>query len=322
MPLMLMRRYEVEYRLTRADPVYSSFKDERASFEKAFGAIVAAAIMKQQLNDQVKVYTDAFAQWIESTGKIARGIAVISAETRQMLPAADEIIAAAGQRAAQAADGVSASQQQTKMLIIAIGVAVVLIGLLLNWLIGRGITGPLARLSGAMERLATGDTSVDIPATDAKDEIGAMARTVIVFRDNALEREQLSVTQEKSVRERERRSRDDRRDDRAASRARSIEALGKVRGAARSAGDRVRARSTARPMRSRRSRAPPRSASARPRSMSPRRRARPRSSRPRSARSPARPRPRPRSRAAPSPRRSARSRPCRSSPAPRRASAR
>ena len=33
-----------------------------------------------------------------------------------------------------------------------------------------------------------------------------MARTVIVFRDNALEREQLSVTQEKSVRERERRT--------------------------------------------------------------------------------------------------------------------
>ena len=57
-----------------------------------------------------------------------------------------------------------------------------------------------------MERLATGDTSVDIPATDAKDEIGAMARTVIVFRDNALEREQLAVTQEKSVRERERRA--------------------------------------------------------------------------------------------------------------------
>ena len=61
-PLMLMRRYEVEYRLTRADPVDSLFKDELAKFEKAFAAIVAAAIMKQQLNDQVKTYTDAFAR--------------------------------------------------------------------------------------------------------------------------------------------------------------------------------------------------------------------------------------------------------------------
>ena len=205
-PLMLMRRYEVEYRLTRADAIYSSFREELANFEKAFGAIVAAAIMKQQLNDQVKTYTDAFAQWIESSGKIARSIAVISAETRQMLPAADEIITSAGHRASAAAEGVSASQAGTKLLIMAIGVAVVGIGLIMNWLIGRGITKPLGKLSGAMERLATGDTSVDIPATDSKDEIGAMARTVLVFRDNAMEREQLAVTQEKSVRERERRA--------------------------------------------------------------------------------------------------------------------
>jgi methyl-accepting chemotaxis protein len=231
MPLMLMRRYEVEYRLSRADAIYSSFKEELASFEKAFGAIVAAAIMKQQLNDQVKTYTDAFAQWIESSAKISRGIAVISAETRQMLPAADEIIASAGRKSAQAAEDVATSQQQTKMLIIAIGIAVVCVGWLLSWFISRSITKPLARLSGAMEQLATGDTSVDIPATDAKDEIGTMARTVIVFRDNALEREQLSVTQEKSVRERERR---------AEAIAATIagfestidEALGKVRGAA------------------------------------------------------------------------------------------
>jgi len=205
-PLMLMRRYELEYRLTRKDAVYGSFKDELASFEKAYAAIVAADIMKQQLNDQVKTYTDAFAKWIESTARIARSIAVISAETRQILPVADEIIASAGRKAAQAAEDVATSQAQTKMLIIAIGIAVVCIGWLLSWFISRSITRPLAKLSGAMEQLATGDTSVDIPATDAKDEIGTMARTVIVFRDNALEREQLSVTQEKSVRERERRA--------------------------------------------------------------------------------------------------------------------
>ena len=87
-----------------------------------------------------------------------------------------------------------------------IGVVIVVIGLVLNWVIGRSITGPLNRLSAVMARLATGDTSVDIPATELKDEIGAMARTVIVFRDNAIEREQLAVTQQKSVRERERRA--------------------------------------------------------------------------------------------------------------------
>jgi methyl-accepting chemotaxis protein len=205
-PLMLMRRSEVEYRLSRAEPAHSSFRQELANFEKAFTTIVAAAVMKQQLSDQVKAYTEAFANWIASTNKISRAIAVISAETRQMLPAADEIIASAGRKTAAAAEGVAASQEQTKLLIIGIGIAVIGLGLIFNWLIGRSITRPLKRLSGAMVKLAAGDSTVDIPSTDSKDEIGAMARTVIVFRDNAVEREQLAVTQEKSVRERERRA--------------------------------------------------------------------------------------------------------------------
>jgi methyl-accepting chemotaxis protein len=206
MPLMMMRRYEVEYRVTRSSSTESQFKDELHTFEKAFAAIVAAAVMKQQLSDQVKTYTSAFKDWIDSTSKIHRANAVISAEIRQMLPAADEIVAAASQRSTAAGDGVAETQQQTKMTIFGIGAAIVIFGLVLNWFIGRGITGPLAGLSDAMEKLAAGDTSVDIPATQDKDEIGAMARTVLVFRDNAMEREQLAATQEKSVRERERRS--------------------------------------------------------------------------------------------------------------------
>jgi methyl-accepting chemotaxis protein len=205
-PLMLMRRHEVEYRLTREDTARSLFKDDQTAFEKAFAGVVGADVMKKQLTDQVKGYADAFTDWMASSAKIARSIAVISAETRQMLPAADEIIASANRKTEAAAQGVAESQRETKLWIVAIGIAVVGFGLLFNWFIGRGIAGPLRRLSGAMGKLAAGDSSVDIPSTEAKDEIGAMARTVIVFRDNAIEREQLAVTQEKSVRERERRS--------------------------------------------------------------------------------------------------------------------
>jgi methyl-accepting chemotaxis protein len=205
-PLMLMRRYEVEFRLTRAEPVHTLFKQERNTFEKAFAGVAATAALKQKLTDQVKAYTTAFASWVASTEKISRALAIISAETRQILPAADEIIDSAGRKATYAAEGVAASQERTKLLIIGIGVAVVGLGLIFNWLIGRSITGPLKRLARAMGKLAAGDSSVDIPSTESKDEIGGMARTVIVFRDNAVEREQLAVTQEKSVRERERRA--------------------------------------------------------------------------------------------------------------------
>src|SRR5256885_3874076 len=127
-PLMLMRRYEVEYRLTRGEPVYSLFKQELGTFEQAFAAISASAATKQRLSDQVKAYTAAFAAWVASTDKLSRSIAIISAETRQMLPAADEIIASAASRTTAAAEGVAESQQSTKMLIIGIGLGVIGLG--------------------------------------------------------------------------------------------------------------------------------------------------------------------------------------------------
>jgi len=57
--------------------------------------------------------------------------------------------------------------------------------LLLAWLINRDITGALGGLKPAMERLAQGDLSVGIPSTDRADELGGMARTVQLFKDNA-----------------------------------------------------------------------------------------------------------------------------------------
>ena len=205
-PMMLMRRYEVEYRLNRSETAQTQFNEAATTLDKVLGAITATAEVKQQLKAQVKSYTEAFEAWIASSAKVERSNAVIVAETRQMLPAADEIIAAAGRRATAAAAGVAQSQARTKAQIIAIAVAVVVLGLLLNSLIGRSITKPLAGLAAAMEQLASGDTSVAIPATDTKDEIGAMARTVIVFRDNAVEREHLAKSQQKTVLDRERRT--------------------------------------------------------------------------------------------------------------------
>jgi len=73
---------------------------------------------------------------------------------------------------------------------------VVLIGLACSWRIGRSITRPLDGLAGAMKQLAAGDTAAAIPATSSHDEIGAMARTLELFRDSIIERTKLSAQSE------------------------------------------------------------------------------------------------------------------------------
>ena len=161
--------------------------------------------MKQGLSQEVKVYADTFAEWIESTNTVGADVASIDLELRSLMPITDEIVAAARSNATAASAVLSASQDRTTKIIILVGCAAVLIGLGCSWLIGRSITRPLNGLADAMKQLANGDTGARIPATRAADEIGAMARTVIVFRDSMIERERLAGDQIATARAKEHR---------------------------------------------------------------------------------------------------------------------
>jgi methyl-accepting chemotaxis protein len=55
------------------------------------------------------------------------------------------------------------------------------------------ITSPLAALGHVMERLARGDLKAVVTGGDRRDEIGAMAKTVQVFKDAGLEKERLEA---------------------------------------------------------------------------------------------------------------------------------
>jgi methyl-accepting chemotaxis protein len=54
------------------------------------------------------------------------------------------------------------------------------------WLIGRSISGPLGLLGARMKALAGGSLDGEIPGVGRGDEVGQMAATVQIFKDNAL----------------------------------------------------------------------------------------------------------------------------------------
>src|SRR5437764_10215674 len=54
------------------------------------------------------------------------------------------------------------------------------------WMIGRSIARPLGQLGARMQALADGKLDGEIPGLGRGDEIGAMAATVQIFKDNAV----------------------------------------------------------------------------------------------------------------------------------------
>jgi methyl-accepting chemotaxis protein len=78
-----------------------------------------------------------------------------------------------------------AGNQTANLLLVSFSFGAVLIGVFLSWFITRQIIVPLNAMTGAMVRLADGDGSVMIPDMESKTELGAMARAVDVFKQNA-----------------------------------------------------------------------------------------------------------------------------------------
>ncbi|WP_207482306.1 methyl-accepting chemotaxis protein [Arenibaculum pallidiluteum] len=78
----------------------------------------------------------------------------------------------------------------------------------LTLFIGRTISRPVGRLTRAMERLAADALDTEVPDAGRRDELGAMARTVQVFKENALKVHTMRQEQdrERELREQERRA--------------------------------------------------------------------------------------------------------------------
>jgi methyl-accepting chemotaxis protein len=70
-------------------------------------------------------------------------------------------------------------------------------GLVAFWL-GRGLVVPLNRTCAAMDELAKGNLATEIPFGDRTNEIGRIARSLQVFRDNLVETAELRTEQEAS----------------------------------------------------------------------------------------------------------------------------
>jgi len=84
----------------------------------------------------------------------------------------------------------------TGSLIVAVAVAGSLLALLVAfWIARTGVSTPILGLVERMERLAKDDASIIVEGQDRGDEIGAIARCLVVFKDAALAKRDLEAAQ-------------------------------------------------------------------------------------------------------------------------------
>jgi methyl-accepting chemotaxis protein len=114
------------------------------------------------------------------------------AEMAGKIEAAQKLIESGAAEAAQATRDSADAATRRFWAVTAVLMAVFLS---LTMLVVRSITGPLNHQIQAMRALSKGHLDVQVDGTEAKDEVGSMARALKVFKENTMEAERLRAEQ-------------------------------------------------------------------------------------------------------------------------------
>ena len=158
------------------------FKPLAAEYDRVFASVKQAADLglANKNDEAIRVLGD----------KVREPLAQL---TKDILAAVEISVKEQDEQAAAAADQASTAVTLT-LIILGVGLVV---GVGLAIFVARvGIVGPIGAMTRAMQDLAGGNKQTVIPATDRGDEVGAMAKTLQVFKDNMLEADRLRDEQE------------------------------------------------------------------------------------------------------------------------------
>ncbi len=191
-------KYEANV-LAQFEIVRERFLGEKSQVEEARQAIVDWKPIRDEVIALMRDGRRAEAAAI-TKGKGAKHVALINSRMQGLIDfarnKADSFMAMANE-----------TRDSKNAMMVGVLLAALAAGAVVATIIGVGITKPLNALRDRMVNLADGDNDVVIPGLGRKDEVGQMAATVQVFKENAIERRRL----EEEQKEAEKRSEEEKR---------------------------------------------------------------------------------------------------------------
>ncbi len=184
--MLMMRRHEKDFILRRD----ADYLEKHAAEAEIFTALVKQAFrpgaQRSRVMDALEVYRTAFRLYADGSLKEAKSQAEVSEAYRALEPQVAAVRAAYETQQAETLAENELVAERNLIIVAALllgAIATLIAGV---WLVGRSITGPVVAMTGAMRRLAGGQTDITIPALNCRNEFGAMAEALDTFREAAI----------------------------------------------------------------------------------------------------------------------------------------
>ena len=191
--MLMMRRHEKDFMLRR-DPRYGKdIKARAAEMITGLDAIDLPPAVNDDIKKKLADYQRDFFAWMDVALKMANEQKLTSDAYAEIEPVIDALLKTVSEAGTVAENANSQSRADTKlqMQIAILLIAIVACGFAF-W-IGRLVSRPITGMTKAMGELAAGNFKIELPDVARRDEIGQMARAVVVFRDSGLEKVRLEA---------------------------------------------------------------------------------------------------------------------------------
>ncbi|MBU2532183.1 MAG: HAMP domain-containing protein [Alphaproteobacteria bacterium] len=180
------RQTEKDFMLTQDLFLIGKFKKNIEALEANTTGLPIGSELKSGINDDIKAYAIGFSTYATEIGKVNNALGGLSKRVESLDTMVGTTMRTLKEQLLEAQASLAEEQSRlTTGLAVAIGLAGA-IAVILAEGIGRSISKPVVRLQATMRALADGKLDTEITGSGRADEIGEMARTVEVFRDNAI----------------------------------------------------------------------------------------------------------------------------------------
>jgi signal transduction histidine kinase len=201
--------YMSDYRAAEATRLLAVTPDQFAASDKEIESLRSTVAQSQRAYEEVvqappvaALYGQFVMAWaayqrvaarviaLARAGKNTDAVVLYNADSRRAFDVSSDVLSRLTDqtvvKAREGSDRAAATYRNARAMLVTsmILATSLLLGVMIY--IIRAIMAPLLELVGSMHRLAAHDTQLVIPSIERDDEIGAMARAVAVFRDNAV----------------------------------------------------------------------------------------------------------------------------------------
>ncbi len=188
--------------------ISQQIKDATVDLDRRWTAYLTTGVdqgQEQRLADAVqktwKTYRDDLqeAADMDQAGSSDMAEAFLTTDTNRAATAlgkaVDASIAYQNSQGSEAVHAAARLGSTTRTMILAILVVVTALCAIIGWLMIRAICTPISRMTDAMRRLAERDLQVVVPGIGRRDEFGAMAGAVAIFREGMMQTDRLTAEQ-------------------------------------------------------------------------------------------------------------------------------